>query len=121
MLANPETREALAERDPNFRDQYREEMVDKVCERFRQKHPDYLCTDKNFSTLVQEMALKLIKKDWLSDEDAERELFDGGHWTVDLMSSCYRYLLKAGKLDVPKGTIRQLTEKEKLELIAQIW
>jgi hypothetical protein len=120
MLANPDTREALAERDSNFREQYREEMVEKVCGQFRQKHPDYLCTDKNFTTLVQEMAVKLLKKDWLSDEDAERELFDGGHWTVDLMSSCYRFLLKAGKLDVPKGTIRQLTEKENLELIAQI-
>jgi hypothetical protein len=120
MLANPETREALAERDPNFREQYAVEMVEKVCGLFRQRHPEYLCTDKNFSTLVQTMALKLIKTDWLSDEDAERALFDAGHWTVDQMSNCYRYLLKAGKLDVPKGTIRELTEKEKLELIAQI-
>jgi hypothetical protein len=120
MLANADTRAALAERDPNFREQYAEEMVEKVCGQFRQKHPEYLCTDRNFSTLVREMAVKLIKKDWLSDEDAERELFEAGHWTVDQMSNCYRYLLKAGKLDVPKGTIRQLTEKEKLELIAQI-
>jgi hypothetical protein len=120
MLANDDTREALAAIDPNFRDQYAEEMVEKVCGQFRQKHSDYLCTDRNFSTLVQEMAVKLLKKDFLSNDDAERELFDAGHWTVDQMSNCYRYLLKAGKIDVPKGTIRQLTEKEKLELIAQI-
>jgi hypothetical protein len=120
MLANADTREALAELDPNFREQYAEEMVEKVCGQFRQKHPDYLCTDRNFSTLIQTMAKKLMQTDWLSDDDAERALFDAGHWTLDQMSNAYRYLLKAGKLDVPKGTIRELTEKEKLELIAQI-
>jgi hypothetical protein len=106
MLANPETREALAERDPNFREQYAEEMVAKVCGQFRDKHPEYYCTDRNFSTLIQTLAVKLLKKDYLSDDDAERELFDAGHWTVDQLSSCYKYLLKAGKLDVPRGTIR---------------
>jgi hypothetical protein len=120
MLANPETREALAERNPDFREHYREEMVEKVCNEFLEKHADYLDSGKNYSTLVQEMAAKLLKKKRLSDEDAERELFEGGHWTVDMMSSAYRYLLKAGKLEVPRGTTRELTEKEKLELIAQI-
>jgi hypothetical protein len=120
MLASPETREALAEIDPNFREQYREEMVEKICGQFLQKHPDYLDTGKNYTALVQGMAAKLLKNNRLSDEDAERELLEAGHFTLDQMSNCYRYLLKAGKLDVPKGTIRQLTEKEKLELIAQI-
>jgi hypothetical protein len=120
MLANPETREALAERDSNFREQYAEEMVEKVCSQFLQKYPDYLDTGKNYKALVQEMAAKLLKNNRLSDEDAERELLETGHWTVDQMSNCYRYLLKAGKLDVPRGTIRTLTESEKLELISQI-
>jgi hypothetical protein len=120
MLANPETREALAERDPDFRELYAEEMIEKTCGQFLQKHPDYLDTGKNYTALVQEMAAKLLKNNRLSDSDAERELLETGNWTVDQLSNCYRYLLKAGKLDVPKGTIRQLSEKEKLEIIAQI-
>jgi hypothetical protein len=120
MLANPETREELARRDPNFAEQYAQERMEKAATQFRQINPAYLSTDRNYSAIVQEMAKKLLKVDWLDDEAAERALYDAGHWTVEQLSNCYRYLLKAGKLEVPKGTIRTLTEKEKLELIAQI-
>jgi hypothetical protein len=104
MLANEDTRAALAERDPNFAEQYAQERLEKAATEFRQANPDYLSIDRNYSAIVQEMAKKLLKVDWLDDEAAERALFDGGHWTVEQLSNCYRYLLKAGKLEVHKGT-----------------
>jgi hypothetical protein len=120
MLANEDTRAALAERDPNFAEQYAQERMEKAATEFRQANPDYLSTDRNYSAIVQEMAKKLLKADWLDDEPAERALYDAGHWTAEQLSNGYRYLLRKGLLQVPQGTYRELSDAEQMQLVAQI-
>ena len=81
MLANPETREELARIDPNFRAAYADEQIDAACAEFRRRNPDYLCSAKNLKAITQTMAVKLLGKDFLTDDDAETELYESGNWT----------------------------------------
>jgi hypothetical protein len=120
MLANPETREELAKRDPNFAAQYAEEQREKVAVVFRQQNPTYLSTDKNYSAIVQEMAKKLLEVDWMNDDEAEAALYDSGHWTGETITNCFKYMLRKGLLQVPKGTYRDLSDAEQMQLVAQI-
>jgi hypothetical protein len=120
MLADPKTREELGKRDPNFHAAYADERIDAECAEFRRRNPDYLCSEKNLKLITQTMSQKLLKKDWLSDDDAETELYEAGHWNVESLTNAYKYLLRRGLLDVPAGTYRELTESEKMQLVAQI-
>jgi len=120
MLANPETREELAKIDPNFHAAYADEQIDAACAEFRRRNPDYLCSEKNLKAITQMMAVKLLGKDFLSDDDAETELYEAGHWTAEALTNSYRYLLRRGLLDVPAGTYRELTNAEQTQLVAQI-
>jgi hypothetical protein len=120
MLSNPETREELAKIDPNFHAAYADEQIDAACAEFRRRNPDYLCSEKNLKAITQTMAVKLLGKDFLSDDDAETELYETGHWTAEHLTNAYRYLLRRGLLEVPKGTFRELTNAEQTQLIAQI-
>jgi hypothetical protein len=120
LLKDPAIRRELARKDPKLAAALIDEKIGETAEGFRQRNPGYLATDKNYSAIVQRLAGQYLSKDWLDDETAVNRLYDAGRWTVAELTNAYKFLLKAGKLEVAKGTRRALTEQEKLQLIAQI-
>ena len=120
MLQAPdqELLEALAERDPKARAELEEQNAERISVEFRAKNPGYLKTAKNSHVLIQTLALTHLKTDYLDDDDAIRVLYQSGKWTVETLTATYKQLLKAGRLDVPKGGFRELTKEEKLKVIA---
>src|SRR5665213_46988 len=120
MLQNPtaEMLDALAESDPNVRARVAEEQAERVNLEFRKAHPGYLKTDRNFQSLLNAMALEHLGVDHLTGDEAYSELCESGKWTVRNLSTVFARLLKAGKLDMPVGTARELTRDEKLRVIA---
>ncbi|MBB5056907.1 hypothetical protein HDF16_001592 [Granulicella aggregans] len=120
MLRDPAIRRELAKKDPNMAAALIDEKIGEVAEEFRRRNPEYMATDRNLSAIVLFLAERHVGKAWLDDETAINRLYDCGHWTPGDLTSAYKSLLKAGKLDVPRGTRRALTEQEKLDVIAQI-
>jgi hypothetical protein len=120
MLKDPEVQRELARKDPALRAALIEEEMGKIAEEFRRRNPAYHATNRNYEAIVRHLAAQYLQADWLDIETSENRLYDAGKWTVDYLTQAYKSLLKAGKLDVPKGTRRALTKQEQLELIAQI-
>jgi hypothetical protein len=120
MLQNPdpEMLEAMAERDPKLREQIAEKNAERISLAFRAKNPDYVRSARNSRTLIQTMAREHLLADHLDDNEAIRSLYASGKWTVETLNVAYKRLLNAGRLDVPKGTTRELTKEEKLRIIA---
>ncbi|WP_263373910.1 hypothetical protein [Granulicella aggregans] len=120
MLRDPAIRRELARKDPEMAAALIDEKIGEAAEEFRLRNPEYMATDRNLSAIVLHLADRHLGRTWLDEETAINRLYDSGHWTPGDLTSAYKSLLKAGKLDVPKGTRRALTEQEKLQLIAQI-
>lgn len=118
MLRNPEVLRDLAERDPQQLATWQDKAISGAIIEFRKQYPSYLKTAKNADAVTQWLAGKHLGKDYLNGDEAARELVSRGLWTPDTLGEAYRDLLRSGKLEVPKGTARQLTRKEQLEVIA---
>lgn len=120
MMRDPEVRKELAERDPGFAEKYEESEREKVVAEFRHRNPDYLKTSRNASTVIQSLAKKVLGKDWLDIEEAQHELWLAGKFTVPGLTAEFKKCLRAGLLDVPRGTAKELSEADELEVIAKI-
>ena len=120
MLQDPEIRKELAERDPAFADRFEAEEIDRIVTEFRQRNPDYLKTTKNAHVVIQSLAKKYLGKDWLDQDEAAAELWRAGKWSVDELTNQFKSCLRAGLLDVRRGTAKSLSESEELEVVALI-
>lgn len=118
MLRDPAVRAELAQRDPKFAEQYQAEQIEAVVAEFRERNPEYLETARNAAAVIQPLARKYLRKYSLDEQEAGEELYRAGHWTVKNLEAQYKACLKAGTLDVPKGHTKQLTDQEKLEVLA---
>jgi len=121
MLRDPAVRKELAERGGAEEvERYEMEEIERVIAAFRQANPDYLKTARNGDVVIGALAQKHLHKDWLSNDEAGRELWAIGKWTVQELTAQYRACLAAGQLDVPRGTAKTLSESEELQVIALI-
>ncbi len=122
FLANPDS-DSLAEvgkRDPKLRQKLEEEHAEAVANAFRAKRPDYFRSADNYTALVQHLAVKHLRKDYLSDSEAVRELTAAQVWTVENLESAFHTLTQRGELEVRPGQIKQLTKEEADEVVAAI-
>jgi hypothetical protein len=120
MLSDPEIRRELAERDPVFAQKYEEEQIEAVVTEFRRANRDYIPTDRNSETVIQALARKYLQKDWLSNDEAAASLFKLGKWTVAELTAQFKQCLRAGAVDIRRGTTRQLSTDEKADVISLI-
>lgn len=120
MLADPEIRKELAERDPVFAQKYEEEQIEAVVTEFRRANKDYLPTDRNSETVIQSLARKHLQKDWLDTEAAASELFKLGKWTVAELTAQFKQCLRAGAVDIPRGRTRPLSRAEEADVISLV-
>ncbi|MGC1871972.1 MAG: hypothetical protein WA700_13540 [Acidobacteriaceae bacterium] len=120
LLADPDVRAELAQRDPTFAKRYETEEIERVVAEFRRKNPSYLMTDHNADTVIQSLAKSETGTDWLSNDAAAALLWRSGKWTVDRLTAEFRKCLQAGLLDVPRGAAKILSETEELRVIARL-
>jgi hypothetical protein len=120
MMKDPSVRAELARRDPVFMEQYKADEAEEIMLAFRRLRPEYVRSQKNASAMFRTMAQKYLGKDYLNNEETLGDLQEAGYWTVDKIDETYQALLRAGRLDVPPKTSRELTHEEKLDVIAAI-
>ena len=123
-LANPDL-EALTEaaertNNPELVEHVLDEMAARVSEDFANANPGYLQTDLNAHEIVAAMAARFLGRAHVvhasgdNDDEAIRKLTMGGHWTPENLTETYKQLVAEGRLDVPPGTTKELTDRELL-------
>lgn len=122
FLANPdaESLEEIARYDPSIRERLAEDKTDQITIEFRNTNKAYLSTDTNSTNLIQGMAKKYLKADWLEDSDAIRKCYEDGVWTVANLTAMFKQLLAGGRLEVAEGSFKELSTEEKNDVVACI-
>lgn len=116
-----ELQNELARQDPKFRKQLNDARMEEVTIGFTTANPDYLSTKRNFSRMIKalEQELELPAKIFDEDEIMDKA-YEAGKWTVEHLTSVFRALKKAGRLDVPPGEPKNLTQSELLSVLSDI-
>jgi hypothetical protein len=120
MLRDPRTLEEAANDSPVLAAQMLLQLVANVAAEFRRRTLDYEKSAKNSHALTAWLTKKYLGAhvDWLDDAHAAAELYKSGHWTVETLQEAYRACLDAGELTVKPGTLKQLSAREKLEVLS---
>jgi hypothetical protein len=107
-----------------FRDEVRQRKGEPIAAAFRRSCPAYLATDNNYRLMATTLAFNALPASQQEGELDEivDDLIDAGFWTVTNLTSTYRALDAEGLLDVPYGTARNLSDKERLHVtrLAQV-
>jgi hypothetical protein len=119
LMRDSEVRDELSKRNPAWRSTYKANIIEETIAQFRAKHRDYLRTAKNAAELTHYLVETYLGgKDWLDDDAAASELFEAGKWSVETLEEAYAACTADGLLDVRVGTVRNLSQRDQLEVIA---
>lgn len=104
--------------DPNFREEVRDRKGELIAQQFKRACPDYIPTQHNFDLMTGTLAFNALSaaQQDCDTEDQVAALIDGEFWTVPNLIACYNALTREGLLDVPAGTARNLSERERLRV-----
>jgi len=107
-----------------FRDEVRQRKGESIAAAFKRANPAYLATDNNYRLMATTLAFNALPASQQEGELDEivADLIDAGFWTVTNLTSTYRALDAEGLLDVPAGTARNLSDRERLHVtrLAQV-
>jgi hypothetical protein len=107
-----------------FRDEVRQSKGESIAAAFKRANPAYLATDNNYQLMATTLAFNALPASQQEGELDEivADLIDAGFWTVTNFTSTYRALDAEGLLDVPAGTARNLSDRERLHVtrLAQV-
>jgi hypothetical protein len=102
----------------------RDRQGENISVAFKRECPNYIPTQRNYETVVETMAFNALSASQQEGtvEEMTDGLIDGGFWTVANLKACYNALTAEGLLDVPAGTARNLSERERLHVtrLAQV-
>lgn len=121
MLRDPSVRAELVERDPRFRQKWKENLKEDEAKRFAEKlRPDYYPSTWNWEVLMSEMAKRFLgpRGAGLDSEDACERLWEADHFTAENIAVVYDELLALGNIQVAPGKVRPLTNYQLLEITA---
>jgi hypothetical protein len=100
------------------------ESVETVAQQFKRTNPAYIPTTRNYETIATTLAFNALSASQRSGtlDEIVADLIVGGFWTVRNLTACFHALTKEGLLDMPAGTARNLTERERLHVtrLAQV-
>jgi len=123
FVADPdtETLERVGQEIGNedFSAEVRDRRGEEVAVAFKRANPAYIMTDNNHELMVNTLAfnaLSAVQQQGTIQEMTD-DLIAGGFWTVGNLTACFRALADQGLLDVPAGTPRNLSDKERLHVI----
>ncbi|MGA9511692.1 MAG: hypothetical protein WBV55_23920 [Candidatus Sulfotelmatobacter sp.] len=96
----------------------RDRKGETIAGQFKRKCPGYIPTQRNFETMVTTLAYNALSAAQQngSVEEMTDDLIAAGVWTVPNLEATYRALEREGLLDVPAGTARNLSERERLRV-----
>jgi hypothetical protein len=101
-----------------FRDEVRQRKGESIASAFKRACPDYIPTQHNYQIISQTLAfntLSAAQQEGTVDEQVS-DMVDAGHWTVTNLISCFNALTREGLLDVPLGSVRNLSTAERLRV-----
>ena len=106
LLANPprEVVEELAKEteNPELLAQIADDRATEIAHEFRRRNPDYMKCDENWRSIVETMAHNLLGETGLEADDAQEQLIDGGHWTLQNLEAAYHALDRQGHWNTPR-------------------
>jgi hypothetical protein len=119
-LANePEVRQELAKRNPLAWARNEAETVEEVIHEFRKATPDFKKSRQNERELIKFLCDKhLDGRDYGDSDRAALELLRAGAWSLESLQEAFQKCSAAGQLDMPEGRARELTQSERLGVIA---
>ena len=107
-----------------LRDEVRQRKGESIAAAFKRANPAYLATDNNYRLIATTLAFNALPASQQEGELDEivADLIDARFWSVTNPTSTYRALDAEGLLDVPVGTARNLSDKERLHVtrLAQV-
>ena len=107
-----------------FRAEVRDRRGETIAEAFMRANPSYIPTAHNYELIAQTLSFNALSSSQQNGtlNEIVADLIDGGHWTVANLTACYQALDREGLLDVPLGSARNLSEKERLHVtrLAQV-
>jgi hypothetical protein len=117
---DPEILEELARRDPSFREKLADHNIDETSLEFVRRTPRYLKTDRNYERIVKYLTKTYLNEADLDSEDAVKQLYQAGAWTLETLAYAFEQLSKAGRMEMASGEVKELSKDEKLSIIADI-
>ena len=107
-----------------LRDEVQQRKGESIAAAFKRANPAYLATDNNYRLIATTLAFNALPASQQEGELDEivADLIDARFWSVTNPTSTYRALDAEGLLDVPVGTARNLSDKERLHVtrLAQV-
>jgi hypothetical protein len=101
-----------------FRDEVRQRKGETIAQQFKRANPSYIPTQNNYQTIAATLSFNTLSAAQQEGTIDERvaDMIDGGFWTVANLTSCFHALIKEGLLDVPLGSVRNLSTAERLQV-----
>jgi hypothetical protein len=102
----------------NYRAEARDQKGELVAQQFKRACPEYLPTDPNFAAIATTLAYNTLSATEQEGglDDGVATLIERGFWTVPNLVAMYNALTAEGILDIPAGTARNLSERERLRV-----
>lgn len=118
-----ETLERIADEtgDADLQTRIAESQATDIAKQFVNRTPQYLQSEQNFEAIVSYMLQKYLQQSLRVYDDADSAsiaLLNAGAWTVENITSAFKTLLRAGRLEVEAGVAKALSESEKLHVIS---
>ncbi|MGA7401144.1 MAG: hypothetical protein WBW38_14050 [Candidatus Sulfotelmatobacter sp.] len=97
----------------------RDRKGEAVAVAFKRQNPGYIPTQHNYDTMVTTLAFNALSASQQNGtiEEMTDDLIAAGYWTPENLTACYKTLTREGLLDVPAGSTRNLSERERLHVI----
>jgi hypothetical protein len=100
--------------DPELADRIATQRTGDIAIQFVNQNPDYVATDENYAQIVDKICFNhnQMVLTRLDATQAATELFVLGYWTLENLQTAFEELVKAGSLEMPEGTLRNLTPQQ---------
>jgi len=121
MLQDPGVLDEVSKRDPRLYAEVRDRRIDAAIDAFNQMHPDYVKCQRNFREMLKALNAEYLQRSGdLSEDEMMDALYDAGVWTAEILSKTFKRLKRQGRLEMPEGMTRALTQQEKLYCTALV-
>jgi hypothetical protein len=107
----------LAKENPNFAEQWENDMAADIARQFVVANPKYLQTDRNFDRIVSSLLEKHFGQTLRNYSDADAaavSLLSAGVWTLSELTQTFNHLYREGELETASNEPRYLSAAEKI-------
>jgi hypothetical protein len=117
---NAEDFEELGRRDPAFKKKLDDQKIKDTAAAFMAANPSYVRSDENFDEMLKYLRRHVLKNPMLDLDEVEDAVFAADAWTVETLTSAFKYLKAKGRLEVPVEQPKELSNEERLRVTVKI-